>query len=88
LSAPPPDMSRLFEAASNIGLFIFGCAIPLVGSAMVPNGWQRPGAAVFALISVGVFLGFGADPATPIGAGIATGFVLASAKLLTGIRFL
>lgn len=88
MSAPPPDLSGLFGAAANIGMFILGCAGPLVGSAMVPNGWQRPGAAVFALLAVGVFLGLGTDPATPLGAGVAAGFVLASAKLLVGIRFL
>lgn len=88
MSAPPPDLSNLFSAIGSIGMFIIGCAGPLVGSAMVPNEWQRPGAAVFALISVGVFVGMQSHPVTPLGAGVATGFCLASAKLLTGIRFL
>jgi hypothetical protein len=68
-------------------MILLGCALPLLLSALVPNGRQRWGAAVFALLGAGLFCGLGADPATPFGGGLATGFILASAKLATGLRF-
>ncbi len=69
-------------------LFLLGTCLPMLGSAMIPNGSQRWGAAVFSLLGIGVFIGIGGTGATPLTTGIGTGFILASAKLATGLRFL
>jgi MFS-type transporter involved in bile tolerance (Atg22 family) len=71
-----------------IGKFILGTIMPLIGSAMVPNGYQRWGAAIFSLIGIAILIGLLRCGSSPFHAGLATGFVLASMKLATGLRFL
>ena len=73
---------------SSIGLFLVGTCLPLILTAMVPNGLQRMGSAVLALLGIGVLIGLLRAGSTPLHAGLATGFILASIKLLTGLRFL
>jgi hypothetical protein len=69
-------------------LFLLGVVIPMLGSAMIPNGSQRWGAAIFSLLGIGLFLGIGGYGANPLTIGMGVGFMLASAKLATGLRFL
>ena len=73
---------------SSIGFFLLGIVLPLLLTAMVPNGLQRTGSAVLALLGIGILIGLLRAGSTPFHAGLATGFVLASIKLLTGLRFL
>ena len=68
--------------------FLVGLPLPLLASAMVPDGWQRIGGAVFALIGIGVFSGMLMDGANPLRWGLSLGLILASLKLTTGLRFL
>jgi VIT1/CCC1 family predicted Fe2+/Mn2+ transporter len=67
--------------------FILGVFLPLLGSALVPNGWQRLGAALFALIAICVVTGM-LGGSNPLRWGLSVGFVLAATKLTAGIRFL
>jgi succinate dehydrogenase/fumarate reductase cytochrome b subunit len=68
---------------------LLGVVLALIGSAMIPNGSQRWGAAIFAAIGVFVFFNFLNNPApAPFSVGLGIGLALASAKLATGIRFL
>lgn len=69
-------------------LFGVGACLPMLGSAMVPNGSQRWGAAAFSLLGIGVLLGIGYIGSTPFALGVGVGFMIASAKLATGLRFL
>lgn len=71
-----------------IAVFLVGCILPLLGSAMVPDRSQRLGAAAFSAIGIAITLGIAWNGSTPFHAGLAVGFVLASIKLLTGLRFL
>lgn len=77
------------EQLLNIPVILLGCFLPLLVTAMVPGGSQRMAAAIFALIGIGMFARFGAttEPST-FALGLAIGFMLATAKLATGIRFL
>jgi hypothetical protein len=68
---------------------IIGAFLPLLCSGLIPNGYQRWAAAMFAAAGLFVFAGHmtNANPsAFAVGMGI--GFVLATAKLATGLRFL
>jgi len=67
--------------------FLLGITLPLLGSALVPNGWQRIGGALFALIAIGVVMGM-MGGSNALRWGLSVGFVLAATKLTAGIRFL
>ena len=68
---------------------LLGIVIPMTGSAMIPNGAQRWGAAIFALVGLFIFINYMHNPApSAFAVGLGIGFILATAKLATGIRFL
>jgi hypothetical protein len=78
-------MSDIFALLQGL----LGAFIPLLGSAMIPNGSQRWGAAIFAAIGLFVFVNYIQNPDPPaFSIGLGIGFILATAKLATGIRFL
>ena len=80
-----PEMQDIIAIVKTL----VGIAIPLLGSAMIPDGLQRWGAAVFGAIGIFVFIGFvtGSEPSSfAIGLGI--GMILATLKLATGLRWL
>ncbi|QAY80159.1 hypothetical protein [Sphingosinicella sp. BN140058] len=76
-------MTQIFSLA----LTVLGSILPLLGSAMIPNGSQRWGAAMFAAVGLFLFVGFVSAPASSFMFGLCVGFLLATAKLATGIRF-
>lgn len=71
-----------------IFLFVVSVFMPLIASAMVPNGWQRIGGAIFALLGIGVMSGILVEGANAMRWGLSLGLVLASIKLSAGLRFL
>lgn len=69
---------------------LVGCIVPLIGSAMIPNGSQRWGAAIFAAIGLFVFINFMSSHESPsaFAVGLGIGFMLSTIKLATGLRFI
>lgn len=81
-------IDNLVSEGSAILLFIFGLVIPLILSGMVPNGYQRIGGAVCALLGIALAVGMVGVDGNAIRWGLVTGFSLASIKLAAGLRFL
>ncbi len=72
-----------------IAIALVGIAIPLLGSAMIPNGIQRWAAALFAVIGLFVFFSYISAPSpSAFAVGLGIGFILATVKLTTGLRWL
>ena len=72
-----------------IAFALIGAALPLLCSGLVPNGEQRWAAAMFAAVGIVVFINqMGSSSPSPFSTGMGIGFVLATAKLATGLRFL
>jgi MFS-type transporter involved in bile tolerance (Atg22 family) len=71
-----------------IFIFVVGAVLPLLGSAMIPNGRQRMAGAIFALIGIAVLVGMVGNPSNAMRWGLSVGFILAATKLVAGIRFL
>jgi VIT1/CCC1 family predicted Fe2+/Mn2+ transporter len=69
-------------------LFMLGAFLPLLASAMVPNGWQRIGGALFSVIALAVMTGMLGGTANALRWGLSIGFSLAALKLTTGLRFI
>ena len=88
MSAPPPDLDPLARSIGRGALFMLGLSLPLLCAAMVPPRRRLAGAAVVAVVGIGVFLRVDAVSPGPLGFGILLGVAVASLKLLTGIRFL
>lgn len=81
-------INNVASEGSAILLFIFGTVIPLILSAMVPNGYQRIGGALCALIGIALAIGMIGVEGNAMKWGLITGFSLASIKLAAGLRFL
>lgn len=65
----------------------FALCLPLIGTALVPNGYQRIGAAAFAVVGLGTLVSFfGAVEPSSFATGLMVGFILATLKLALGIR--
>lgn len=79
---------NIVSEGSAILLFAFGTVIPLILSAMVPNGFQRIGGAVCALLGIALAIGMIGIEGNAMRWGLVTGFSLASIKLAAGLRFL
>lgn len=72
-----------------IAMALVGAMLPLFCSGLIPNGYQRWAAAMFAAVGIVVFVSHMTNPApSPFSIGMSIGFVLATAKLATGLRFL
>src|SRR3546814_14478775 len=70
----------------NVILGMIGAFLPLLCSGLLPNGYQRWAAAMFAAAGIFVFAGHMTNPnPSPFAVGIDAGFVLATAKLTTGL---
>ena len=73
----------------NIAMAMLGGFLPLLFSGLIPNGYQRWAAAMFAGIGIFVFVSqMRAPEVSSFSVGMGIGFVLATAKLTTGLRFL
>ena len=81
-------IDNVASEGSAILLFIFGTIIPLIASAMVPNGYQRFGGAICALLGIAIAIGMIGVEGNPMRWGLVAGFSLASIKLSAGLRFL
>ncbi|MAM83256.1 MAG: hypothetical protein CL472_01070 [Acidobacteria bacterium] len=79
---------NIISEGRAILLFAFGTIIPLILSAMVPNGFQRIGGAVCALLGIALAIGMIGVEGNAMRWGLVTGFSLASIKLAAGLRFL
>jgi hypothetical protein len=72
-----------------IGYAVIGAFLPLLGSGLIPNGIQRWAAALFAVIGLFVFFNHMTnDDPSSFSVGLGIGFLLATIKLATGLRFL
>lgn len=76
--------TKLFAVATGI----FAVLLPLILSALVPHGFQRWGGAIFCLLGIAFLCGLSQFSSTHFSIGMGIGFILASLKLITGIRFL
>lgn len=72
----------------SIFVFVIGAILPLLGTAMIPNGGQRIAGAIFALIGIAVLAGMVGHPSNAMRWGLSVGFILGATKLVAGIRFL
>ena len=79
---------NLASEGGAILLFAFGGIIPLILSAMVPNGYQRIGGALCALVGIALAIGMIGVEGNAMRWGLVAGFSLASIKLAAGLRFL
>ncbi len=84
-----PDITdtKVAHEFASIFKFIIGFIIPMILSAMVPSKNSRVGAMIFCLIGIGFLIGMMQTGSSSFSAGLASGFTLASLKLLTNIRF-
>lgn len=73
----------------SIGFFLLGGFLPLLCSGLIPNGYQRWAAAMFAAFGLFIFINHMTNSSpSSFSVGMSVGFLLATAKLATGLRFL